>query len=88
MFKCQKCPSSGLMPKKIVVERKMVTHVTAPNGPRGSVGSQIVKEISVCEACAATIAEVPVERNVVEKARKPSSEATLALAASMQERAA
>jgi hypothetical protein len=88
MLKCEKCSVSTSRSKKIVVARKMVTHATAPAGPRGSVGSQIAKEISVCEACAAEIVEAPIERNAIENVKKPSSEATMALAASMRERAA
>lgn len=85
MFKCERCQSSAWQPRKIVVERKTVTHATAPHGPRGSIGQQIVKEIVVCDACAAGIAEAPIERNVVERAKKPSSAATMALAATVQE---
>lgn len=86
MFKCGKCDQTGLKPRRIVIERKMVTHFAPPRGPRGGIGSQIVREVVVCDACAPEFAEVPVERNVLESARKPS-EATMALAASMQERA-
>jgi hypothetical protein len=87
MFKCNHCQKSAWQPKKIVVERKMITHTTAPSGPRGSIGSQIVKEMSVCDACAVDVTEVPIERNVVERLQKPSSPATLALAAPLKERA-
>ncbi len=77
MFKCQQCQSSGLRPRKIVVERKMVNHLErekpregqphGPRGPRGGIGSQIVREVSVCDTCAAQFQEAPIEHNVVEK---------------------
>ena len=53
MFKCQKCEQSADRPIRVVTERKMVNHLNgAPAvGPRGGMGSQIVKEISVCAAC-------------------------------------
>lgn len=62
MFKCEKCQQSGERPNRIVVERKMVEHKEAPNGPRGGRGSQIVREVSVCDACRASTVEAPIER--------------------------
>jgi hypothetical protein len=62
MFKCQQCEQSGYKPNRIVVERKMVKHVGASAGPRGGVGSQIVREVVICDACAGKIVEAPIER--------------------------
>lgn len=62
MFKCEKCSKSGLRPNKIVTERKMVDHQTDGRGPRGGRGSQIVREVSVCDDCKGNVAEAPLER--------------------------
>jgi hypothetical protein len=70
MFKCRQCSNSAWQSRKIVTERKMVTHVNPPRGPRGGIGSQIVTEITVCDECASKIMEAPIERNVVERTVK------------------
>ena len=62
MFKCEKCQQSGERPNRIVVERKMVQHTTEGVGPRGGRGSQIVREMIVCDACRADVSEAPLER--------------------------
>ena len=73
MFKCENCNKSPFhidhegrqvaeRPNKIVVERKMVQHTKTSAGPRGGQGTQIVREVSVCNACKALIAEAPIER--------------------------
>lgn len=64
MFKCEQCQQSASRPNKIVVERKTVDH-HAPGGPRGGMGSQIVREISVCDTCAGKTVEAPIERAAV-----------------------
>lgn len=72
MFKCQKCEQSpfhldadgkrvGGRPIRVVTERKMVNHLQGMPavGPRNGMGSQIVKEISVCAACLSSTPEAP-----------------------------
>lgn len=61
MFKCQKCEQSTDRPIRVVLERRMVSHLhnEAPRGPRGGKGSQIVKEISICAACVSSTPEAP-----------------------------
>jgi hypothetical protein len=61
MFKCQQCQQSASRPNKVVVERKMVNHGVSI-GPRGGTGSQIVREIVICDACAGKVVEAPIER--------------------------
>lgn len=72
MFKCEKCNQSPShvtaeghviagRPNRIVVERKMVQHVGGGHGPRGGMGSQIVREENVCDACVAETREAPIE---------------------------
>jgi len=51
MFRCQKCSKSASRPHRIVTERKMVTHKD------GTQGSQIVKEIKICDSCAGVTPE-------------------------------
>ena len=71
MFKCQKCEKSPVntaekpsRPTRVVVERKMVNHRMADGviGPRGGRGSQIVREMLVCEECLPTTPEAYIER--------------------------
>jgi hypothetical protein len=45
-----------------VVERKMVTHVPGNVGPHGGVGSQIVREVVICDFCAGKVVAAPIER--------------------------
>lgn len=84
MFKCEKCdkspantPEKPSRPTRVVIERKMVDHMTedAIRGPRGGRGSQIVKEILVCEECLPTVQEAYLERvtPVFEPKRKKTS---------------
>jgi uncharacterized protein YlaI len=69
VFRCQECQQSAARPTKVVVERKMVKHAvfTATPGPRGGMGSQIVREMNLCPECAGKITEAPIERAVVEQ---------------------
>lgn len=64
MFKCDGCQQSAYRPNRVVVERKMVKHTRGeiPVGPRGGQGSQIVRELDLCDACAAQTPEAPIER--------------------------
>lgn len=64
MFRCEKCTQSAHRPTKVVIERKMVDHLPKGEvrGPRGGSGSQIVKEISICSECVASVTEAPIER--------------------------
>lgn len=85
MFKCEKCKQTpthvdadgkrvGGRPNRVVVERKMVSHLGDGNaiGPRGGRGSQIVREVTVCDACLAVTPEAPrLEAEIVAEVRRP-----------------
>jgi hypothetical protein len=71
MFKCDGCDASAPRPRRVVVARKMVTHLTEPRGPHGGVGSQIVHEMNLCEFCAQTKIDVLVPLQNSTKATLP-----------------
>lgn len=59
MFKCFKCSKSSARQHRVVVERRAHDHLPAgqERGPKGGHGSQIVREISVCEECVSSTPE-------------------------------
>lgn len=63
MFNCEKCEKTATRPNRVVVERKMVEHCEAPAGPRGGRGTQIVREVRVCDACLSSTPEALIERS-------------------------
>ena len=62
MFKCQKCQQSTHRPSRVPVERRVVQHTDTGEGPRGGRGTQIVREVTVCESCLLSTPEAPIER--------------------------
>ena len=66
MRKCEKCSVSTSKPVKVVVERVMVKHAGGGQGPRGGVGTQIVKELTVCESCVSSVQEAPMITHIPE----------------------
>jgi hypothetical protein len=59
MFKCEKCNQSAPSPRRVVVERREMEHLG------GFKGTQIVKELNVCDACLASTPEAPKPERIV-----------------------
>jgi hypothetical protein len=55
MFKCENCGSSSRHHNRVVSARKIIQHTKDKVGPRGGKGTQIVREIVVCDGCTSKI---------------------------------